>query len=133
MRKYEFQGPAVEVTVNRKEENSEDFCLNFVQEFSLWSGKIIQNQKTSAKRNQIFYLPPMANGVNFRRRLDHFLPSLGPPIVQKNISLSHSSLSAGRIQNSQLCSAKKPVLVVVLVISAPNHVAERRAIRYPVF
>ncbi len=50
--------------------------MDFVQEFGLWSGKIIQNQKTSAKRNQIFYLPPIANGVNFRRRLDHFLPSL---------------------------------------------------------
>jgi hypothetical protein len=50
--------------------------MDFVQEFGLWSGKIIQNQKSSAKRNQIFYLPSMANGVNFRRRVDHFLPSL---------------------------------------------------------
>jgi hypothetical protein len=50
--------------------------LNFVQEFGLWTGKRFQNQKTSAKRNQIFYLPPKANGVNFRRRVDHFLPSL---------------------------------------------------------
>jgi hypothetical protein len=31
----------VEVTVNSKEENSEDFCWDFVQEFSLWSIKII--------------------------------------------------------------------------------------------
>jgi hypothetical protein len=31
----ETQGKAVEVTVNSKEENSEDFCLDFVQEFSL--------------------------------------------------------------------------------------------------
>jgi hypothetical protein len=30
------QGKAVEITVNSKEENSEDFCLNFVQEFDLW-------------------------------------------------------------------------------------------------
>ncbi len=27
--------PLVEVTVNSKEENSSDFCLNYVQEFSL--------------------------------------------------------------------------------------------------
>ncbi len=26
----------VEVTVNSKEENSEDFCSNYVQEFGLW-------------------------------------------------------------------------------------------------
>jgi hypothetical protein len=29
------QGKAVEVTVNSKEENSEDFCLDFFQEFDL--------------------------------------------------------------------------------------------------
>jgi hypothetical protein len=28
--------PLVEVTVNSKEENSEDFCFNYVQEFGLW-------------------------------------------------------------------------------------------------
>ncbi len=35
MKKYKSQGKAVEVTVNSKEENSEDFCLDFVQEFGL--------------------------------------------------------------------------------------------------
>jgi hypothetical protein len=30
------QCKAVEIIVNSKEENSEDFCLDFVQEFSLW-------------------------------------------------------------------------------------------------
>jgi hypothetical protein len=34
-KKYESQGKAVEVTVNSKEENSSDFCLDFVQEFGL--------------------------------------------------------------------------------------------------
>ncbi len=29
------QGKALEMTVNCKEENSEDFCLDFVQEFGL--------------------------------------------------------------------------------------------------
>jgi hypothetical protein len=50
------------------------------------SGKIIRNQKTSAKRNKIFYLPPMANGVNFRRRVDHFLPSQPLHRPEKNIN-----------------------------------------------
>ncbi len=36
MKKYKSQGKAVEVTVNNKEENSSDFCLDFVQEFGLW-------------------------------------------------------------------------------------------------
>jgi len=36
LKKYKFQGKAVEVTVNSREENSEDFCLDFVQEFGLW-------------------------------------------------------------------------------------------------
>jgi hypothetical protein len=48
--------------------------MDFVQGWS--GGKIIQNQKKLAKRNKIFYLRPIPNGVNFRRRLDHFLPSL---------------------------------------------------------
>ncbi len=30
LKKYKSQGKAVEVTVNSKEENSEDFCLDFV-------------------------------------------------------------------------------------------------------
>ncbi len=35
LKKYKFQGKAVEATVNSKEENTEDFCLDFVQEFGL--------------------------------------------------------------------------------------------------
>ncbi len=31
MKKQKSQGKAEEVTVNSKEENSEDFCLDFVQ------------------------------------------------------------------------------------------------------
>ncbi len=41
LKKYKSQGKAVEVTVNRKEENSEDFCLDFVQEFGLNSTLLI--------------------------------------------------------------------------------------------
>jgi hypothetical protein len=41
-KKYIFQGKAVEVTVNSKEENSEDFCLDFVQEF----GQVTQKWHT---------------------------------------------------------------------------------------
>jgi hypothetical protein len=37
-KKNKSQGKAVELTVNSKEENSEDFCLDFVQEFGLWTG-----------------------------------------------------------------------------------------------
>ncbi len=33
MKKYKSQRKAVEVTVKSKEENSQDFCLDFVQEF----------------------------------------------------------------------------------------------------
>jgi hypothetical protein len=35
LKKLKSQGKAVDVTVNSKEENSYDFCLDFVQEFSL--------------------------------------------------------------------------------------------------
>ncbi len=35
LKKYKSQSKAVEVTVNNKEENSEDFCLDFDQEFGL--------------------------------------------------------------------------------------------------
>jgi hypothetical protein len=35
LKKYKSQGKAVEVTVNSKEENSEEYCLDFVQEFGL--------------------------------------------------------------------------------------------------
>jgi hypothetical protein len=35
LKKLKSQGKAVEVTVNSKEENSYDFCLDFAQEFGL--------------------------------------------------------------------------------------------------
>ncbi len=35
LKKWKSQGKAIEVTVNSKEENSEDFCLDFVKEFGL--------------------------------------------------------------------------------------------------
>jgi hypothetical protein len=37
LKKYKSQSKAVEVTVNSKEENSEDFCLDSVQEFGIWT------------------------------------------------------------------------------------------------
>ncbi len=36
LKKYKSLGKAVEVTVNSKEGNSLDFCLDFVQEFGLF-------------------------------------------------------------------------------------------------
>ncbi len=36
LQKYKSQGKDVEVTVISNEENSKDFCLDFVQESSLW-------------------------------------------------------------------------------------------------
>jgi hypothetical protein len=36
LKKNKSQGRAVDETVNSKEENSKDFCLDFVQEFGLW-------------------------------------------------------------------------------------------------
>jgi hypothetical protein len=35
LKKYKSQGTAFEVTVNSKEENSSDECLDFVQDFDL--------------------------------------------------------------------------------------------------
>jgi hypothetical protein len=35
LKKYKSPGKAVAVTVSSKEENSSDFCLDFVQEFDL--------------------------------------------------------------------------------------------------
>ncbi len=35
LKKYKSQGKAVELTLNSNEENFEDFCLDFVQEFGL--------------------------------------------------------------------------------------------------
>ncbi len=40
LKKQKSQGKAVEVTVNSKEENSYDFCIDFIQEFSLSSKTI---------------------------------------------------------------------------------------------
>jgi hypothetical protein len=37
LKKQKSQGKAVEMTVNNKEDNSKDFCLDFVQEFGLYS------------------------------------------------------------------------------------------------
>jgi hypothetical protein len=39
--KCKSQGKDVEMAVNNKEEDSEDFCLDFVQEFGLRSPQII--------------------------------------------------------------------------------------------
>jgi hypothetical protein len=36
LKKYNFHGKDVDVILNSKEENSRDFCLDFVQEFGLW-------------------------------------------------------------------------------------------------
>ncbi len=36
LKKYKSHGIVAEVTVNNKEEKSEDFCLDFVQEFGVW-------------------------------------------------------------------------------------------------
>jgi hypothetical protein len=41
LKKYKSQGKAVEVTVNSKEENSYNFCLDYVQEFGLCTIRIL--------------------------------------------------------------------------------------------
>jgi hypothetical protein len=38
LREFEEEKIDIEVTVNKKEENSENFCLDFVQEFGLRKG-----------------------------------------------------------------------------------------------
>jgi hypothetical protein len=49
LKKLKSQGKSVEVTLNSKEENSQDFCLDFVQEFSL------RTPWTERKRVSIWY------------------------------------------------------------------------------
>jgi len=44
----EISNKAVEVTVNNKEENSEDFCRDFVQEFDLWAAYFFKFDVSSA-------------------------------------------------------------------------------------
>jgi hypothetical protein len=39
LKKYKSQGKAGEVIVNSKEENSQDLCQDFVQEFDLRTGQ----------------------------------------------------------------------------------------------
>jgi hypothetical protein len=41
LKKYKPEGKAVEVTPNNREENSKDFCLDFVQEFGLRLGTAV--------------------------------------------------------------------------------------------
>ncbi len=42
LKKYKSQGIAVEVTVNSKEENSDHFCLDYVQEFGLCTVRLFR-------------------------------------------------------------------------------------------
>jgi len=49
LKKYKSQNTAIEVTMNSKEENSKDFCLDFVQEFGVLS-------PSSKKRTKSFTL-----------------------------------------------------------------------------
>jgi hypothetical protein len=50
--KIKISSKAIKVIVNNKEENSEDFCLDFVQEFGLWpmgrykASKVDQSEMT---------------------------------------------------------------------------------------
>jgi hypothetical protein len=53
LKKYKFQGKAVEVTVNSKEENSSDYCLGFVQDSAL--GQV--TQKWHTKCGELFHYP----------------------------------------------------------------------------
>jgi hypothetical protein len=41
LKKEKSQGKAVEVTVNIKDENSSDFCLDVYREFGLWTVLIL--------------------------------------------------------------------------------------------
>jgi hypothetical protein len=46
LKKYKSQGKSAEVTVNSKEGNSKDFCLDFVQEFGFRIIKFCQDLST---------------------------------------------------------------------------------------
>ncbi len=43
LKKYKSLGKVVRVTVNSMEEISYDFCLDFVQEFGLWSRLLLRS------------------------------------------------------------------------------------------
>ncbi len=54
------ESEAVEVTVNSKEKNSSDFCLDFVQEFGLWKGDVLPLTNT-----QLLLSSPHATSFQF--------------------------------------------------------------------
>ncbi len=55
MEKYTSQGKPIEVTVNSKEENSQDFCLDFVQEFGLCN-KVSRQRESKKALAFTFYM-----------------------------------------------------------------------------
>jgi hypothetical protein len=59
---YKSQGKAVGLTLNSKEENSSDFCLDFFQEFGLWTVqqyfKLLSYSSFQAYMGRIIYLYP---------------------------------------------------------------------------
>jgi hypothetical protein len=72
LKKYKSQGKAVDVNVSSKEENSEDFCLDFVQEFglcSLESTRVYNAAKTSLDSNFVHKrtLSPATNRISVRQ------------------------------------------------------------------
>jgi hypothetical protein len=56
-KKYKSQGKAVQVTVNSKEENSLDFCLDFVQEFGLNTCEEEPTQMPAQCKENLPYIP----------------------------------------------------------------------------
>ncbi len=54
LKKQKSQGKAIEVIVNSKEENSSDFCLDFVQEFGLWAKSSLKLGLSRARKNFSF-------------------------------------------------------------------------------
>jgi hypothetical protein len=63
LKKQTSRGKVVEVTANNKEENSSDFCLDFVQEFALvsyffFNNVHIKDQSFKQKKFILYFIAP---------------------------------------------------------------------------
>ncbi len=74
MKKYKSLSKAVEATVNSKEENAQDFCLEFVQEFGLNTPLFVHSKSMVARYIQI---KSVYFSFLFAACLDHFLVCSG--------------------------------------------------------
>ncbi len=103
LKKYKSQGKTVEVTVNSKEENSSNFCLDFVQEFGFGSvSRLIQvdENKWENSCRDTAYRDALLTICVYRRGE----PGLAgvPRLMQPQATAQHCSRQLEQI-NNDLC------------------------------